>query len=358
MKIMYVTLHDPKFALGGAEQILLELAGEMGKKGNEVLCLTNAGHLKDSFERCRLPVQEIPWSKLQIVPMLNRLKKAIDDFKPDLIHTFHRYPAFLLDVFLRQTHRHLYTEEVLRTDKKLWFRYGRLAAACHETVRQNLIHNYGVPESRVVTIPNAVGGREPHPEILKKIQAQFSRKQGDVWALCIGRLDKQKGHTYLIQAVAQLPPAYRQKLRVFLAGDGSLEPALKAEVLKSGCQENIIFLGHTPHIPEWLSLCDFMVLPSLWEGLPLSILEAYSLAKPVIATDIPGSRESVKNRTTGLLVPARNPEALGSALKEWIDHPEKAAQFGRHAYAWWQENFSFDRMAQSYLDLYQRLRRP
>lgn len=355
MKIMYVTLHDPKFALGGAEQIMLELAAEVRKKGNEVLCLSNAGHLKENFERRRLPVQEIPWSKWQIMLMVNRLKKAIEDFKPDIIHTFHRYPAFLLDIFLHQTSRHLYTEEVLRTDKKWFFRYGRLAVACHETVRQNLIRHYGVSESRVVTIANAVCRREPDQENVKKIQSQFLHKQGDIWALCIGRLEKQKGHTCLITAVAQLPPAIRQKLKVFLAGDGSLAPELKEQALQSGCQENIIFLGHTPHISEWLSLCDFMVLPSLWEGMPLSILEAYSLAKPVIATDIPGSRESVKDRTTGLLVPARNPQALAAALQEWIDRPDQTAQWGRQAYQWWQENFSFDRMITAYLDLYSHL---
>lgn len=353
MRILYATLYRSEFGIGGAEYVLRDLVRNMKEKfGEEVACAMNAGDLADFLRHTGIPVFEIPRSKIKTLQILARLNQVIATFRPDIIHSHHRYLTFLLDLFFKKRSKILHTQHVLTRDKRGLFRYGHLTTAVHESVRENLISHYGAPGHLVVTIPNAVRSRAPDPVELEKLQARYPRLPGQVIGLCIARMEEQKGHLYLIQAVDQLPDSHKRKIKIFLAGDGTLAPFLKQEAARRGLAEQFVFLGHTPQIPELLTLCDFVILASLWEGLPLSILEAYTTAKPVIATDIPGSKETVRQGETGLLVPPRNAGDLSRAIRHLMDHPVEAAAMGRKGYAFWEENFSFEKMLHAYHDLY------
>lgn len=356
MKVLYTTQHDPNFPMAGAEQVLLDVALAMRDLFKvQVAVVVNEGDLAEVLRKKQIPVTTIPWKKIQTLGMLQGFKQALQEFRPDLIHAFHRYPPFLLETFLGQRNRTIYSEGVLRRDKKLLFRYGRLVIACHQTVHKNLRDYYKVPEKELVTIPNAVRAQVPDPEALEKLRKQFVRQPGEVWGLCVARLEEQKGHPYLIDAFSKLSQNHQRRLKIFLAGEGSKRPLLEAQAAKLGCRDQIVFLGHTKQVAEWLALSDFMILPSLWEGMPLVIMEAYSAAKPVIATDIPGSRESMKDHQTGILVKVRDPLSLKDALEYFMDHPADVFHYGRQAYNWWQEAFTFEAMIESYHDLYKQL---
>ena len=356
MKILYGTFYHSKFGMGGAEQVLRDLARAMKERFHEdVMCIANPGLLTLSFRESEIPVAEVPLSKMKTLQILWRLQRVISDFQPDIIHSHHRYMTFLLDLFFKRKAKIIHTQHVPAWDWRGLFRYGHLATAVHEAVRRNLIETYTVPEDCVVTIPNAVPPQVPDPKELRTLCQRYPRQKGQCFALCIARLDEQKGHRHLVEAVAELPKVYQERIKIFLAGDGVLAATLKKEVVEKGVTQQFIFLGHTNKIPEFLTLCDFLVLPSLWEGLPLSILEAYSAGKPVIATDIPGSRESVRPGETGLLVPARDATSLAKALIKFIEHPPDVAAMGGSAYDFWQEKFSFERMVSAYHELYKNL---
>lgn len=355
MKILYVHLSLPGRGMGGADKVVWDLARSMKEiYHEEVAAVLNPGELADRFETLQIPVTEIFWSKFKTGQTSSRLRQRIRTFQPDVIHSHHRYTTFLLDLFFRKGNILLHTEHVLRRSKRWLFRYGHFATAVSDSVRENLAHHYRVPLDRVTTLRNAVSLRPVNSAWFQDFQHKYPRRPGDIFILCSGRLDEQKGHRYLIEAIARLPDSYRARLKIFIAGEGRLETFLRREAARRGVEAPFVFLGFTPFIPELLSLCDFLILPSLYEGLPLVVLEAFSAGKPVIATDIPGTREVVENGRNGILVPPRDAGKLANAIERWMNHPEEMGKMGDEAKRF-SERYSFEQMILSYHELYQKL---
>ena len=356
MKILYAHLYDAAFKIGGAEKVLIDIAGAMKRDyREEVRCAVNRGDIGDFFRELNIPVTEISWPKTQTLQTVVQLQRAIQDFRPDVIHSHHRYTTFLLDLFFKRNNRILHTEHVLRQDKRWLFRYGHLANGVHESVTQNLIQYFHVPPESTRTIPNAVRVAEPNPEIMDGLAKRFPRQAIQFYILVIGRFEEQKGHIYLVRALELLPVEVRRKIKILLAGTGSLEGSIREAVRQGGLENSFEFLGHTKEIPELLAFCDYLVLPSLFEGMPLSILEAYAAGKTVIATDIPGSRELVRHGKTGLLVALKNPEALAAALRQLAEHPGQIREMAAAAHELSKKEYSYDVMTRRYHELYQTM---
>ena len=168
--------------------------------------------------------------------------------------------------------------------------------------------------------------------------------------LTVARLDEQKGHRYLLEAAAQVPQA-----RFVLAGDGPLRASLEAQARSLGLEQRIQFWGYRSDIPDLLAGCDVFVLPSLYEGLPLSILEAMSAGKPVIATQIGGTAEAVIPDETGLLVPPADPTALAAAIRKLLDDQPFARRLALAGQARVEREFSAVTMVQQVTNVYAEL---
>ena len=143
----------------------------------------------------------------------------------------------------------------------------------------------------------------------------------------VGRLAAQKGQGDLVRAL----PAIRAAIpgaRLVIAGDGPLRGALEEEALRAGVPDAVHFLGHRNDVPLVLSALDLFVLPSLWEGLPLALLEAMSMSLPVVATRAVGIEETVSDGVEGLLTPCRDPEALARAVARVLGDRHLALGFG------------------------------
>jgi len=114
------------------------------------------------------------------------------------------------------------------------------------------------------------------------------------------------------------------------------------------------FLGHITDIPALLAEANIFSLTSqsIGEGCPIAMLEAMSCAKACVGSDIPGIRDQIVNETSGLLVPAEEPEALASALQRLVDHPELRIRFGDNARLRVQNHFSIEVESSRYQTLY------
>jgi glycosyltransferase involved in cell wall biosynthesis len=134
----------------------------------------------------------------------------------------------------------------------------------------------------------------------------------------VGRLTRQKGHEFLLEALQIVIKAH--PVHLLIMGRGPLENVLrrKAEIL--GISPYVHFLGSRANVLQILPHTSALVSSSLWEGLPTVLLEAMALEVPVIATDIPGNRELVANGKTGILVPAKEPQKLAQAILWAITH--------------------------------------
>jgi len=175
--------------------------------------------------------------------------------------------------------------------------------------------------------------------------------EGKPLVVAVSRLHRQKGVTYLLRGV----PFVRNEIpdvRVVVAGGGPLADQLKAEVKALRVGDNAVLLGERKDALDILAAADIFVLPSLWEGLPYVLVEAAALGKPIVAADIDGVREVIRNGATGILVPPRDPGALAAAIILLLRDPEFARQLGEAARTEIPPRFSVERMISETESLY------
>jgi glycosyltransferase involved in cell wall biosynthesis len=166
--------------------------------------------------------------------------------------------------------------------------------------------------------------------------------------LTVARLNKQKGLEHLITAAARLPDTL-----FFIAGEGPEREALELHARQLNVADRVTFLGHRSDVLELLAACDLFVLPSLFEGLPVSVLEAMAAGKPVVATAIGGTDEAMIHQETGLLVPPGDPGALVTAIRTLLSDPGLSQRVGAAGRQRVQQLFSVETMVGRITRLYE-----
>jgi glycosyltransferase involved in cell wall biosynthesis len=169
----------------------------------------------------------------------------------------------------------------------------------------------------------------------------------------VGTLKEQKGHRYLIEAarsvVSQFPDVH-----ILFIGDGDLREELQAQTRVSGLEEPIHFLGSRNDVPDLLAASDYFVLPSLWEGLPMALIEAMASGLPIIATEVSGTKQVMVPNETGLLVPPGTVQQLKEAVINFLSEPARARAMGAAAQQRVEACFSAKRQAEEHIALYRR----
>lgn len=226
---------------------------------------------------------------------------------------------------------------------------------------------------RVIAVSQAVAERLKNDELSGKVsvilngieirEPQYSRQhmrgeldlEGRLAGLIVARIDGLKGHDTLIKSLARLKER-GLPITILVAGDGAERQNLQdlAHSLGLG-QEDIRFLGFRSDVPDLHAASDFFVLPSVTEGLPLSVLEAMSAGKPVIATPVGGIPELVDSGRHGLLVPVGDDTALAEAIAQIAKDETLRRALGQAGRERVESDFSFARMTARYESLYAQL---
>jgi len=217
-------------------------------------------------------------------------------------------------------------------------------------VKENLCKDLGTPDSKVRVVHNGIRLTAFERAANAGLRDKLTEGRDLPVVFTPARLHAQKGHTYLLQAAAQVPDAI-----FVLAGDGPERSALEELCLRLGLEDRVRFLGRREDIPELLATCDLFVLPSLYEGLPLSVLEAMASGKPVVATGVGGTDEVVVHGSTGKLVPPMDVTALAVAIGAMLRDQAMAARFGEAGRKRVAQLFSAEVMVRGVSDLYDEL---
>jgi glycosyltransferase involved in cell wall biosynthesis len=207
----------------------------------------------------------------------------------------------------------------------------------------------GVPAKNISVNSFGVDFREFLP---RKTADEVRRKLG-IWptekvVIFIGRLEPIKGVKYLLEAARDIC-AKMDNIKFLLVGDGPLRSKLQAS-----SNPQIIFTGWRDDVPDLLNASDLMVLPSLSEGLPLSILEAFAIEKPVVATNVGAVSEVVLNERNGLLVPPRDSTRLAEAISRLIRNSDLMLKMGKHGKDLIKEKYNWDDILEMYEEIYAR----
>jgi glycosyltransferase involved in cell wall biosynthesis len=186
----------------------------------------------------------------------------------------------------------------------------------------------GLPRHKTIVIENGVdpdlAARAPGREEARRI---LGVPDGAPLLGTVGRLAEQKGQAWLIRALPEIRAA-APGARLLVAGDGPLRSAREAEAARAGVSQAVRFLGHRDDVATILAAVDLFVLPSLWEGLPVALLEAMAMARPVVAARAVGIEETVGDGVEGLLVPPRDAAALAEACLRVLREPEFGRRLG------------------------------
>lgn len=187
----------------------------------------------------------------------------------------------------------------------------------------------------------------------KDIRKEFNIQEDEVLVGFIARMTSQKDPFTLLKAIARIPAD--NKIKFLIIGDGDC----KEEVLKMadelGINSRVIFERFRQDIPDVLHGIDIFCLPSLWEGLPIALLEAMAMAKAVVATAIDGTKEVIIHEKNGLLVPVMNPDELAKALTLLAGDKNLRDRLSKEARLTVEQNYNVERMTREVEKIYDEL---
>ena len=354
---------------------LLSLVRQLDRESFEVFLATDGdeGLIREAREAGAsvIPVAMMR-SRSSLIPAL-RLASLIREREIDLVHMHGTRAGFYggLACRLAGMKRTIYTVHGFSFNKdihplgrafffgveKLLGRMNRSLISVSETDRRIAVERGVCAPERIRTICNGIDLARFDPcagngEVRRSFRIPDRARV--VGMIC--RLVPQKGVEYFLQAARKISDR-REDVVFLLVGEGELDGSLRDLAADLGLGDRVIFAGPRQDVVDCYRSFDVFVLSSLWEGQPIALIEALAMRRPTVATVTSGSPEVVRDGQTGLLVPAKDPEALARAVLWFLDHPVQADEMAQRGRTYVETHFTEERMIGQTLDLYRDLLR-
>jgi glycosyltransferase involved in cell wall biosynthesis len=313
-------------------------------------------------------VEPLDLGRLGPAAAAGRLTRCLRQWHIDLLHS-HQFSASLLASpigLLCRVPVIVETPHLREAWRKGWlkgsFVLDRLVSHCidyyiavSEANARYLVDEKRLPSRKVVVIHNGIDLGRFNPR--RRAPVGMARGLGfaddDPVLVVLARLDPQKGHRSLLQALPRVLGEF-PKVRLVFVGDGALRSEMELEARALGLQECVRFVGYQSNPIDWLALADFTVLPSYFEGLPIAAIESLAMEKTMVATRVDGIPEVVVDGKTGLTVPPGNPAALAEAICRLLRDPDLRQRLGQAGRDWVKRGFSQEEQVRQTEDLYLR----
>ncbi len=333
--------------LGGGQKNLLSLARCLDKSRFEVaVCSRDDGPLVDELRKDGIEHFAVPFSKKISRKIAREIAEFLESERFDIIHThggisgfYGRWAARRCRVpviihTLHGIHYLHYRNALLKWLFVLLERYfsrftDALIFVSKADKKKGQKYNLA-PEKKMHVIENgidfsvlslrAAGTNDGHDIGTGSVQHIVGT---------VARLHRQKGLAYFIKAAKKLSQAY-PKVKVTIVGEGPQRHKLERLNRRLGLLDTVRFMGERKDAIEILSMFDVFVLPSLWEGLPYALIEAGALGRAVVASDIDGNCEIIKDGETGVLVPPKDTDALASSIIKLLSDEETRNRMGKN----------------------------
>ena len=229
-----------------------------------------------------------------------------------------------------------------------------ILVAVSEAVKEDLIKR-GISRGKIITIYNGMKAESfQHVFDDLEMRRRYFLTKNDFVIGTAGRLSDEKGHAYLIRAIPDLVKEIKN-IKLIIAGDGPLKGELECLVEKLRVSSFVRFLGYEKEIERFLAAIDLFILPSLTEGLPISLLEAMACGRPVIGTKIGGTKEVIEDSINGILIPPMNVKAISESIKSLYYDQESRKRMGWEGKRHVNLKFSSKAMTEGYGKLYREI---
>jgi len=326
-----------RLPIGGAERLLVDVVRRLdpARFDSVVCCIQDKGALADELEGAGFTVHNLDrmQSKRFDWRAVRDLARLIRSERIALVHShlyhanlYGRIAAWLAGVPAVATVHNVYTRSKLHRrllNRFLSRRSARVIAVSGE-VRDDLVGRDGIDPRRVATIHNGIDlGRVESALTREQARARLGIPENAIAIGCIGRLEEQKGHRFLLEACARLAD-----IRLLVAGDGRLRQDLESQAAALGIASRTAFLGARSDVADILRALDISVMPSLWEGLSIAMLEAMAAGLPLVISDVSGVAQAFGEEDCGIRVPPRDVAALARAIQDLAQSPERRRKLG------------------------------
>lgn len=260
-----------------------------------------------------------------------------------VIHTIHGFPF------------HPYQSKIVRS---FYQNLERIAGVfCDTTVsvnsfeRELAIQKHLINKKKIITIYNGIKGLVSQNHIQR---SELAIAENNTIVGSVSRFSEQKNIINLINVAIDIVK-YEQSVTFIFIGDGEYFKHAQQLVREAGAENNVRLIGWKSDVAEWYELFDIVILYSKWEGLSLTIIEAMSMKKPVIASDIKGNNELIADGENGYLVKIGAHKELTKKILSLSKDTRTQNKFGAVGYKKFLEYYTLDRFVESYKDLYQKL---
>jgi glycosyltransferase involved in cell wall biosynthesis len=350
---------------GGAEVMVLRLSEELRQRGHSVLPIGPAGRtgwLADQFRRHGF-APEVYHLRAPIDPGgIRDLLRLFAQHQIDVVHS-HEFTMAVYGAAAARIaglpqvitmHGGLTVCKALRRRVALrWaIRSATRAVMVSNATRRQFSEDLGVDESDFTVIPNGVPVQRGDASGVKR---EFDVQPNECVFLAVGNLELHKGHHVLLEAltiVALREPEARWKLIIAGGRGGAQRQNLLDQIAKAGVGDRVKIALNRHDVPNLLALADVFVMPSLWEGLPLALLEAMVSRRAIIASATAGIPEAITSGEDGILVPPGDVAALADALRLMIVDPQRRQGLADAAFRRAEANFTIEVMAEHYERVY------
>lgn len=353
MKILHISR---TMGQGGAEKIVYQLCSSDNTKKKVVA--STGGNYVDELQKIGVPHYEIldidkknPFLMLKTLVILIKIVKKE---KIDIIHTHHRMAAFYARIIkvLFPKVKLIYTAHNIFTNKKMLLQFSLKTTkiiAVGKGVKDNLVNYYKIDSKNIEIIYNSIKPNKTNNniEMLKKLNKKTLIGN-------IGRLSEQKGMDVFIKAMKPIIDK-NDNIYGIIVGNGEDMNDLKQLTNSLNIEKNIIFLGYQNNVFDVLKDLNFIVLSSRWEGFPLTPIEAFSMKKTVIASNIPGNNEIVIDEYNGMLFEKNNEVELAKQINKLINDKELLNYLENNALKYYQDNFSYKIFEKKYKEMYENI---
>ncbi|MFH1093633.1 MAG: glycosyltransferase family 4 protein [Candidatus Omnitrophota bacterium] len=353
MKVLLITTH---IDFGGISSYTFSLAKALINNGHEVVCASSQGEMHSIFQKNGIRMITIPVntkSELNPKVMMSLIRLLVLNRKEkfDVIHAQTRvtqvlawYMSKLTKIPFLSTCHGFFRHNIGRQFFPCW---GEFVIAISEAVKKHLMIDFYVPEKKVKLVHNGID-IDKFKILSKRLDLNYKCRTVGI----IARLSTVKGHKYLIEAMAQVIREFGDA-RLFIFGQGKIKYELVNQAERLKISSKVFFLPSISNTAEVLQEIDIFVMPSVQEGLGLSILEALACGIPVVASNVGGIPSIIKHDVSGLLVEPGNPMALAGAIMHLMEDRSLAIRLGKKGRQEVEERFNLGKMAADMEKLYE-----
>ena len=360
MRIVHVV---DSMEVGGAEILVSQLCRAQRNGGHEpiVYAVAALGALGEQMQKDGFTVK--PNVGRHLADSVRGFYRLFKESRPDVVHIHNPTPT----IYAAMAARMAGVPSIISTRHSLVarprnmtveFKYACAAVFCDwvvgicEATTENLREIHTVARKKIIRVYNGAARVERAPE------SEWPEKSGFTLVF-VGRLEPVKNHAFLLKGFAQAI-ASRPELRLWMVGDGSERSNLERLASDLGLSGSIKFWGQQLDVAPFLSAADAFIMSSRSEGLPMSLLQAFSLGLPAIVTDVGGMAEVVRQAQAGFTVALDDAASMSEAILSVARNDTERVRFSKNAAKAFNTLFSLQTMADAYMALYQkspRLRR-